>query len=162
MQNQHKLKEQIAAAAKGRQPKHKPEYKPSTDKKQEAPKLAGIQKKKSTPAEKRKPTAVSDKSTTSSKHKKELGEDKVTYSMRQAHMKEGQYINCASKDHIKKDCTSGWKPAAEGSGKGKGKDKEDNKNVAMVQAADALTSSVVDPVSFGRIISEDELDYECD
>jgi len=42
MQNQRKLKEQTAAAAKGRKPEHKPEYKPSTDKKQEAPKAAGI------------------------------------------------------------------------------------------------------------------------
>jgi len=77
-------------------------------------------------------------------------------------MKEGQCIKCGSKDHIKKDCISGWKAAAEGSGKGQGKDKEDNKKVAVVQAADALISSVVAPVSFGRIVSEDELDYECD
>jgi len=38
----------------------------------------------------------------------------------------------------------------------------DNKKVAVVQAADDLISSVISPVSFGRIISEDELDYECD
>jgi len=156
------LKEQTAAAAKGRKPEHKPEHKPSTDKKQEAPKAAGIQKKKSKPADKRKFTAAFDKSTTSSKHEKEPGEDKVTYSMRQACMKEGQCIKCSSKDHIKKECTSGWKPAAEGSGKDKGKGKVDNKKVAVVQAADALISSVVAPVSFGRIVLEDELDYECD
>jgi len=42
MQNQRKLKEQTAAAAKGRKPEHKPEHKSSTDKKQEAPKPAGI------------------------------------------------------------------------------------------------------------------------
>jgi len=162
MQNQCKLNEQTAAAAKGRKPEHQPEQKPSTDKKQEAPKPASIQKKDSKPADKWKSTAASDKSTTSSKREKEPGEDKVTYSMRQAHMKEGQCIKCGSKAHIKKHCTSGWKPAAEGSGKGKGKDKGDNKKVAMVQAADVLISSVVDPVSFRRIVSEDELDYECD
>jgi len=75
-------------------------------------------------------------------------------------MKEGQCIKCGSKDYIKKECTSGWKPAAEGSGKDKGKGKVDYKKVVVVQVADALISSVVGLVSFGRIISEDELDYE--
>jgi len=162
MQNQCKLKEQTAAAAKGRKPKHKLEYKPSTDKKQEAPKPAGIQKKKSKPADKRKTTAASDKCMTSSKREKEPGEDIVTYSMRQVHMKEEQCIKCGYKDHIKKKCTSGWKPAAEASGKDKGKEKVDHKKVAVVQVADVSISSVVVPVSFGRIISEDELDYKCD
>jgi len=162
MQNQCKLKEQTATAAKGRKPEHKPEHKPSIDKKKEPPKAAGIQKQKSKLADKWKSTATSDKSTTSSKREKEPGEDKVTYYMRQAYMKEGQCIKCGSKDHIKKECTSGWKPAAEGSGKDKRKDKVDNKKVAVVQAADALISSVVASVSFGRIISEDELDYESD
>jgi len=77
-------------------------------------------------------------------------------------MKERQYIKCGSKDYIKKDCTTGWKPAAEGLGKDKGKNKRDNKKVAVVQAADELISSVVTPVSFGRIVSGDELDYEYD
>jgi len=77
-------------------------------------------------------------------------------------MKEGQCIKCGSKYHIKKGCTSSWKPAAEGSGMNKGKGKVDNKKVAAVQSADALISSVVVLVSFVRIISEDELDYECD
>jgi len=45
--------------------------------------------------------------------------------------------------------------------KGKGKDKVNNKKVVVVQAADNLISSVISPVSFGRIISEYELDYEC-
>jgi len=156
------LQKQTAAATKGRKLEHKPEHKPSTDKKQEAPKPAGTQKKKSKPADKRKSTAASDKSTTSSKCEKEPGEDKVTYSIRQARMKKEQCIKCGSKDHIKKDCTSGWKPVAEGSGKDKGKGKVNNKKVAVVQVADALISSVVIPVSFGRIILEDKLDYECD
>jgi len=77
-------------------------------------------------------------------------------------MKEGPCIKCGFKDHIKKECTSGWKPAAEGLGKDKGKGKVDNKKVAVVQAADALISLVVALISFGRIISEDELDYEYD
>jgi len=162
MQNQCKLKKQIAAAAKRRKPEHKPEHKPSTDKKQEAPKPTGIQKKKSKLADKQKATAASDKSTTSSKCKKEPKEDKVTYSIRQARMKEGQCIKCGSKDHIKKEYTSGWKPAAEDSGKDKGKGNVDNKKVAVVQAADASISLVVLLVSFRRIISEDELDYVCD
>jgi len=38
----------------------------------------------------------------------------------------------------------------------------DNKKVALVQAAHDLISSVISPVSFGRIISEDELDYKYD
>jgi len=107
MQNQPKLKEQTAAATKGRKPEHKAEHKPSTDKKQEAPKPAGSQEKKSKPADKRKSPATSDTSTTSSKHEKEPGEDKVTYSMRQARIKKGQCIKYSSKDYIKKDCTSG-------------------------------------------------------
>jgi len=77
-------------------------------------------------------------------------------------MKEGQCIKCGSKDHIKKDCTAGWKVTTEEKSKGKGKDKVDNKKVAVVQAADDLISSVVSPVSFGHILSEDEVDHECD
>jgi len=77
-------------------------------------------------------------------------------------MKKEQCIKYGSKDHIKKECSSDWKSAAEGSDKDKGKGKVDNKKMAVVQAADALTSSVVALVSFGSIISEDKLDYECD
>jgi len=77
-------------------------------------------------------------------------------------MKESECIKCGSKDHIKKDCTVGWKPTAEEKSKGKGKDKMDNKKVAVLQAADDLISSVISPVSFVRIISEEELDYEYD
>jgi len=51
---------------------------------------------------------------------------------------------------------------AEEKSRGEGKDKVDNKKVVVVQAADDLISSVISPVSLGRIISEDELDYECD
>jgi len=91
-----------------------------------------MQKKKSKPADKRKATAASDKSMVSSKHEKELGEDKVTYSMRQACMKEGQCIKSGSKDHSKNKYTLNWKPAAEGSGKDKEKGKMDNKMLVVV------------------------------
>jgi len=77
-------------------------------------------------------------------------------------MKEGQCIKCCSKDHIKKDCTAGWKATAEEKCKEKEKHKVYNKKVAVIQAADDLISSVISPVSFGRIISENKLDYKCD
>jgi len=93
---------------------------------------------------------------------KEPGEDKVTYSIRQACIKEAQCIKCGSKDHIKKEYTSSWKPAAESSGTDNGKGKVDNKKVTEEQVADALIPSMVAPVSFRRIVSEDKLDYECD
>jgi len=158
MRNAQKLKEQTQAAARNK----KLDQKPQADKKPEAPKPSSIQKKKSKQGEKKKFSASSEKSKTSEKKAKELGKDKVTYSMRQARMKDGQCIKYSSKDHIKKDCTAGWKAMAEEKGKGKEKDKVNNKKVAVVQAADALIFSVISPVSFARIISEDELDYECD
>jgi len=77
-------------------------------------------------------------------------------------MKERQCIKCSSEEHIKRECTSGWKPAAKGLGKDKGKGKIDNKKVAVVQVTDAVISSVVVLVCFGSIISEDELDCEYD
>jgi hypothetical protein len=158
MQNQRKLKEQTAAAAKGKKQEQKT---PADNKKPEPPKPSGIQKKKTKSTDKKKTSVSSDKSKATTKREKEPGEDKVTYHMKQIRMKEGVCIKCGSKDHIKKDCTVGWKPVAET--KGKGKDKVDGKKVAVVQAAvDSLISSVTPPVSFGRIISEDELDYECD
>jgi len=49
-------------------------------------------------------------------------------------MKESQFIKCGSKDHIKKDCTAGWKAMGEEKSKGTGKDKMDNKKIALVQA----------------------------
>jgi len=158
IRNAQKLQEQRQEAARGK----KPDQKPQADKKPEAPKLSGIQKNKSKQGEKKKSSVSSEKSKTSEKKVKEPGEDKVTYCMRQARMKEGQCIKCSSKDHIKKDCTAGWKATAEERSQGKGKEKVDNKKVAVVQAAAELISSVISPVSFGHIISEDELDYECD
>jgi len=158
MRNAQKLKEQTQAAARGK----KPDQKPQADKKPEAAKPSGGQKKKGKQGEKKKSSVSSEKSKTSEKKAKEPGEDKVTYSMRQARMKEGQYIKYGSKDHIKKDCTAGWKAMAEEKSKGKGKDKVDNKKVAVIQAADDLISSVISALFFGRIISEDELDYDGD
>ena len=103
MCNAQKLKEQTQAAARGK----KPNQKPQDDKKLEAPKLSGIQKKKSKQGEKKKSVVSSEKSKTSEKKAKEVGEDKVTYSIRQARMKEGHCIKCGRKDYIKKDCTVG-------------------------------------------------------
>jgi len=156
--NAQKLKEQTQAAARGK----KPDQKPQADNKPEAPRPSGVQKKKGKQGEKKKSSVSSEKSKTFEKKAKEPGEDKVTYSMRQARMKKRQCIKCGRKDHIKKESTAGWKAMAGEKSKGKGKDRVDNKKVAVVQAADNLISSVISPVSFGRIISEDELDYECD
>jgi len=103
MRNAQKLKEQMQAAARGK----KPDQKPQADKKLEAPKPSGIQKKKSKQGEKEKSSVSSEKSETSEKKAKEPGEDKITYFMRQARIKEGQCVKCGSKDHIKKDCTAG-------------------------------------------------------
>jgi len=158
MCNTQNLKEQIQAAARGK----KPDQKPQVDKKPEATKPSSVQEKKSKQGKKKKSSVSFEKSKTSEKKAKEPGEDKVTYSMIQTRIKEGQGIKCGSKDHIEKDCTTGWKVTAEESSKGKGKDKVDNKKVAVVQAADVLISSVISSVSFGRIISENELDYDCD
>ena len=77
-------------------------------------------------------------------------------------MKESQYIKCSSKGHIQKDYTVEWKVTAEEKSKQKRKDKVDNKKVVVVQAADTLISWVMSPISFGHIISENELDYQCD
>jgi len=103
MCNAQKLKEQTQAAARDK----KPDQKPQADKKPEALKPSGIQKKKSKQGEKKKSSVSFEKSKTSEKKAKEPGEDKVTYSMRQARMKQGECIKCGSKDHIKKDCIVG-------------------------------------------------------
>jgi len=78
MRNTQKLKEQTQAVARGK----KPDQKPQADKKPEALKPSGVQKKKSKQGEKKKSLASSKKSKTSEKKAKEPGEDKVTYSMR--------------------------------------------------------------------------------
>jgi len=83
MRNAQKLKEQTQEAARGK----KPDQKPQADKKPEALKPSGVQKKKSKQGKKKKSSAISEKSKTSEKKVKEPGEDKVTYSMRQARMK---------------------------------------------------------------------------
>jgi len=80
MRNTQKLKEQTQAAARGKEP----DQKPQADKKPEAPKPSGVEKKKSKQGEKMKSSVSSKKSKTYEKKAKELGEDKVTYSMRQA------------------------------------------------------------------------------
>jgi len=102
MRNAQKLTEQTQAAARGK----KPDQKPQADKIPEAPKPSGVQKKKSKQGEKKKSSVSSEKSKTYKKKAKEPGEDKVTYSMRQARIKEGQCIKCGSKDYITKDYTA--------------------------------------------------------
>jgi len=80
MRNAQKLKEQTQAAARGK----KPDQNPQADKKPEAPKPSGVPKKKSKQGEKKKSLVSSEKYKTAEKKAKEPGEDKVTYSMRQA------------------------------------------------------------------------------
>ena len=139
-----------------------PDQKPQADKKPETPKLSGVPEKKSKEGEKKKSSVRSKKSKTPKKRGEEPVEDKVTDCMRQARMKKSQYIKCGSKDHISKDCTAEWKATAEEKSKRKGNNKVDNNKVAVVQAANDLISLVISSVSFGHIISEDELDYQCE
>jgi len=80
MCNAQKLKEQTQAVARGK----KPDQKLQADKKPEAPKLFGVQKKKTKQGKKKKSSVSSKKSKTAEKKAREPGEDKVTYSMRQA------------------------------------------------------------------------------
>jgi len=58
MRNAQKLKEQLQAAARGK----KPDQKPQADKKLEAPKPSGVQKKKNKQGEKKNSSASSEKS----------------------------------------------------------------------------------------------------
>jgi len=140
----------------------KPDQKPQADKKPEAPKPSGVQKNKSKQGKKKKSSVSSKKSKSSEKKAKKPGKEKVTYSIRQARIKKGPCITCGSKNHIKKNCIAGWKATAKEKSKEPGKDKVDNKKVMVVQVADASISSLVSPVSFGRIMSEYKLDYEYD
>jgi len=69
-----------------------------------------------------------------------------------------QCIKCGDPNHIKKDWTNAWKPTNEEKKKTeKGKDK-----AAKVSAITAIVDVVPDPISYGLIISEDELDFEVD
>jgi len=101
--------------------------------------------------------AKSDKSDTTKKAK-EPGEELVTYAMKKARMASSQCIECGDPNHIKKDCTNAWKPTKEEKKKAdKGKEK-----AAKVSAITATVDVVPEPISYGCIISEDELDFEVD
>ena len=69
-----------------------------------------------------------------------------------------QCIKCGDLNHIKKDCINAWKPTKEEKKKGdKGKEK-----AVKVSAITATVDIVPEPISYGRIISLDELDFEVD
>jgi len=115
-----------------------------------------VQKKKAKPKS-QGTGAKSDKSDTNKKAK-EPGEELVTYAMKKAWMASSQCIKCGDPNHIKKDCTNAWKPTKEEKKKAdKGKVK-----VGKVTAITATVDIIPDPISYGRIISEDELDFEVD
>jgi len=73
-------------------------------------------------------------------------------------MASSQCIKCGDPNHFKKDCTNAWKPTKEEKKKTeKGKEK-----AAKVSVITATVDVVPEPISCGRIISEDELDFEVD
>jgi len=115
-----------------------------------------VQKKKAKP----KPqgtSAKSDKSDTTKKAQ-EPGEELVSYAMKKARMASSQCIKCGDPNQIKKDCSNAWKPTkAEKKKADKGKEK-----AAKVSPITATVEVVPEPISYGRIISENELDFEVD
>jgi len=73
-------------------------------------------------------------------------------------MASSQCIKCGDPHHIKKDWTNAWKPTKEERKKAdKGKEKA-VKGLGIT----AIVDIVPEPISYGRIISEDELDSEVD
>jgi len=115
-----------------------------------------VQKKKAKPKS-QGTGAKSDKSDTTKKAK-EAGEELVTYAMKKALMAFSQCIKCGDRNHIKKDWTNAWKPTKEKKNKAdKGKEK-----AAKVSAITATVDVAPEPISYCRIISEDELDFEVD
>jgi len=100
---------------------------------------------------------TSDKSDTTKKAKGP-GEELVTYTMKKAWMASSQCIKCDDPNHIKKDCTNAWKSTKEEKKKAdKGMEK-----AAMVSAITATVDVAPELISCGRIISEDQLDFEVD
>jgi len=101
--------------------------------------------------------AKSDKSDTTKKAK-EPGEELVNYAMKKAPRASSKCIKCGDLNHIKKDCTNAWKPTKEEKKKAdKGKEK-----AAKVSAITVTVDVVPEAISYGCIISEDELDFEVD
>jgi len=67
-------------------------------------------------------------------------------------------IKCGDPNHIKKYCTNAWKATKDEKMKTeKGKEK-----AAKVSAITVTVDVVPEPISYGHIISEDELDFEAD
>jgi len=103
-------------------------------------------------------TSAKSNKSDATKKAKEPGEELITYAMKKARMASSQRIKCGDPNHIKKDCTNAWKPTKEEKKKtetGKG-------NAAKVSAITATVDVVPEPISYGRIISEDELDFKVD
>jgi len=115
-----------------------------------------VQKKKAKP-ESQSTGAKSNKSDTTKKAK-EPGEELVTYAMKKAQMASSQCIKCGDPNPIKKNCTNAWKPTKEEKKKA---DKEKEK-AAKVCAITATVDIVPEPISYGHMITEDELDFEVD
>jgi len=97
----------------------------------------------------------SDKSDTTKKAK-EPGEKLVTYAIKKPQMASSQCIKCGDPNHIKKDCTNVWKATKED----KKKTEKGKKKAAKVSAITGTVEIVSELISYSRIISEDELDFE--
>jgi len=115
-----------------------------------------VQKKKAKPKS-QGTGAKSDKSDTNKKAK-EPGEDLVTYAMKKARRASSQCIKCSDPDHIKKDCANASKPTKE-----EKKRADKGKEMAVKVSAITVTLDVApEPSFYGRIISDNELDFEVD
>jgi len=78
--------------------------------------------------------------------------------MKRAWMASSPCIKCGDHNHIKKDCTNAWKPTKEV----KKKTEKGKERIAKVSAITSTVDVVPEPISYGRIISADELDFEVD
>ena len=115
-----------------------------------------MQKKKANP--KSQGTGAKSEKSNTTKKAKEPVEELVTYAMKKARMASSQCIKCGDPNHIKKDCPNTWKPTKEEKkSANNGKEK-----AAKVSAIMATVDVVPEPISHGRIISEDELDFDVD
>ena len=115
-----------------------------------------VQKKKAKPKS-QGTGAKSDKSDTIKKAK-EAGEELVTYAMEKARMLFSQCIKCGDPNHIEKDCTTDWKPTKEEKKKADKRKEKAAKVSSIMVTEDVFT----EPISCGRIISEDALDFQVD
>jgi len=73
-------------------------------------------------------------------------------------MASSQCIKCGDPNDLNKDCTNAWKPTKEE----KKKTEKGNEKAAKVSTITAMVEVVSEPISYSRIISEDELDFEVD